>query len=35
MTHITNKTNIGDNQYDPGKMKQMGFEYVGVGRHQQ
>ena len=24
----------GRNQYDPGKMKQMGFEYFGVGRHQ-
>lgn len=25
----------GRNQYDPGKMKQMGFEYFGVGRNQQ
>jgi len=24
----------GRNQYDPGKMKRMGFEYVGIGRHQ-
>jgi len=24
----------GRNQYDPGKMKQMGFVYFGVGRHQ-
>lgn len=24
----------GRNEYDPGKMKQMGFEYFGVGRHQ-
>ncbi len=24
----------GRNQYDPGKMKQMGFEYFGVGRQQ-
>jgi len=25
----------GRNKYDPGKMKQMGFEYFGVGRNQQ
>lgn len=24
----------GRNQYDPGKMKRMGFEHVGIGRHQ-
>lgn len=23
----------GRNQYDPGKMKQMGFEHIGIGRH--
>jgi len=25
----------GRNKYDPGKMKQMGFKYFGVGRNQQ